>query len=168
MADRVSLTFKGGAKMDRVLKKMEKGLNGAQGVTVGFLADKQYPKAYGTRVEHRITPERTTTSVAQVAFWDEFGNKRIPARPYFRTMIEEKSPSWGDSMAYLARVHGYDGKKIMTNMGIGIQAQLVASIRNWTDPANSPVTVKIKGFNKPLVDEGILQNSVEYRVTARL
>lgn len=166
MAAKVALTFKGGDKLQRHLKKMGAGLGSAKGVTVGFMSDKRYPATHGIRG----TP-RAPIPVAQNAFWQEFGTQGkhpIPARPFFRTMIEENSPRWGESVAHLCKVHNYDARKIMTNMGIGIQAQLVRSIRDWTDPPNAQSTVDIKGFNNPLVDEGIMQNSVEYQVTNKL
>lgn len=163
MAAKVSLDFKGGEKLQRILKKMQTGLGTAKGVSVGFLSDKRYPSTHGVR-----GTARSPVSVAQNAFWEQFGTKNIPARPYFTTMIEEKSPGWGDSLAYLAKATNYDGKKMMTNMGIGIQAQLVASIREWSDPPNAQSTVDIKGFNNPLIDEGIMMNSVEYEVTNKL
>jgi hypothetical protein len=164
----ISLEFKGGEKLQRTLKRMQTGLGTAKGVSVGFLSDKRYPTTYSTRVDHRISPNRKPLHVAQVAFWQQFGTKRIPARPYFTTMIEENSPRWGDSLAHLAKVHNYDARKMMTNMGIGIQAQLVRSIRDWSTPPNAQLTVDIKGFNNPLIDEGIMMNSVEYEVTNKL
>lgn len=145
---------------------MGTGLGTAKGVSIGFMADKVYPSTHGIRG----TP-RAAIPVAQAAFWDEFGtNGKYPSppRPFFRTMIEEKSPDWGDSVAYLCKAHNYDARKVLTNMGIGIQGQLVTSIRTWTDPPNAPATVAIKGFNNPLVDEGIMQNSVEYKVSNEL
>lgn len=167
MARTVSLTFNGGGRMNRVLSLMERRVNNARAVNVGFLASATYPATYSNRLEHRISPRRGAKFVAQAAFWNEFGTATAPERPYFRTMIAEKSPRWGESMAYLARVHNYDARKILTNMGIGIQGQLVDSIRGWDDPPNAPLTVAIKGFNKPLVDEGIMQNSVDFEVVAR-
>lgn len=163
MGEKVTLGFKGGEKLTRTLKRMQTGLGTAKGVSVGFLSDKTYPSTHGIRG----TP-RAALKVAQVAFWDQWGTKRSPARPFFTDMIEKCSPSWGDSLAYLAKAHHYDGKKMMTNMGIGIQSQLVSSIRDWSDPPNAQRTVDIKGFNNPLIDEGIMQNSVEYEVTNKL
>lgn len=177
MSQTVTLDFQGGEKMARILRRMNSNLANARAVSVGFLADARYPHAYKNRVEHRPSPFRSTTSVAQVAFWNEYGtHKRVtgpngqrivhtPPRPFFRTMIAENSPTWGDSMAYLARVHNYDAERILTNMGLGIQAQLQRSIVDWTEPPNAPYTVQVKGFNKPLVDEGIMQREVGYRVT---
>lgn len=149
--------------MKRTLRRMNTGLNTAKGVSVGFLADARYPSTHGIRG----TP-RSPISVAQNALWQNFGTKRIPPRPFFTDMIENNSPRWGESMAYLARVHNYDAKKVLTNMGLGIKAQLVRSIVEWSDPPNAESTVAIKGFNKPLIDEGIMQNSVDFEVTTRL
>jgi hypothetical protein len=167
MARTINLSFNGGSRMNRVLSLMERRVNNARAVNVGFLASATYPSHYSHRVEHRISPKRGTKYVAQAAFWNEFGTVRSPERPYFRTMIAEKSPRWGDSMAYLARAHNYDARAMLTSMGHGIQGQLVDSIRGWQDPPNAPLTVEIKGFNKPLVDEGIMQNSVSFEVVDR-
>lgn len=160
---KVSLSFKGGDKMRRVLRQMNTGLNTAKGVSVGFLASERYPSTHGIRG----TP-RSPVLVAQNAFWQEFGNKYVPERPFFRTMIADKSPQWGESMAYLAKAHNYDARKILSNMGLGIQAQLRGSIREWSDPPNAHRTIDIKGFNNPLIDEGIMLRSVSYEVTTRL
>lgn len=177
MAETVTLGFQGGEKMARVLARMNSNLANARSVSVGFLADARYPHAYRQRVDHRISPNRSTTSIAQVAFWNEYGTHKrvqtaagerivhVPPRPFFRTMIAEKSPEWGDSMAYLARAHDYNAERILDNMGQGIRAQLQDSIRQWQDPPNAPFTVSVKGFNKPLIDEGHMLNHVGYRVS---
>jgi hypothetical protein len=163
----VTVDIKGGEKLTRLLKKMTRGVQTATGVNVGILRDAQYPAAYKNRVEYRISPMRTTTSVAQVAFWNEFGTKWAPARPFMRTTITEKSPKWGDSLAYVLKASGYDAKRAFTSMGQGIQGQIKQTISNWSDPANAKRTVEIKGFNKPLTDEGFLHQNINYEVLTR-
>lgn len=163
-ANSITVDFQGGEKLTRLLKKMTRGVQTATGVNVGVLASAKYPAAYKTRVEYRISPMRSTTSVAQAAFWNEFGTKWMPARPFMRTTIANKSSKWGDSLAYVLKASGYDAKKAFTSMGQGIQGQIKQTIRDWTDPPNAPLTVKIKGFNKPLTDEGILQQHIDYEV----
>jgi hypothetical protein len=163
----VSVEFQGGEKLSRLLKKMNRGVHSATGVNVGVLADARYPAAYKNRVQFRISPMRTTTSVAQVAFWMEFGTKYAPARPFMRKTIDDKSPKWGDSLAYVLKASGYDANKAFTSMGQGIQGQIKATIAHWTDPPNAKLTVAIKGFNKPLTDEGFLQQSINYEVLTR-
>lgn len=146
---------------------MTRNVQTATGVNVGILADAKYPAAYKTRVEYRISPMRTTTSMAQVAFWNEFGTKWMPARPFMRTTINEKSPKWGDSLAYVLKASGYDAHRAFTSMGQGIQGQIKQTIAGWTDPPNAKLTVEIKGFNKPLTDEGIMQQHIDYEVLTR-
>jgi len=168
VADRtISVDFQGGEKLTRLLKKMTRNVQTATGVNIGILADTKYPAAYKTRVEYRISPLRTTTSVAQVAFWNEWGTKWMPARPFMRTTIADKSPKWGDSLAYVLKASGYDAHRAFTSMGQGIQGQIKQTIANWTDPPNAKLTVAIKGFNKPLTDEGIMQQHIDYEVLTR-
>ena len=164
MARTVSLQFKGGDRMGRVLRQMDKRLHTAQSVNVGFLANAQYPAEYHTRLEYRISPKRGTRFVAQAAFWLEFGTKNQPPRPAIRTMVAEKSPRWGESLAYLAKVTNYDATRMLTNMGEGILGQMRESIVNWTSPPNAKLTQEIKGKDKPWIDEGILLNSISYEV----
>lgn len=163
----VTIDLKGGEKLAQLLKKMHRNVNSATGVNVGILSNAHYPAAYKNRVEYRISPMRTTTSVAQVAFWNEFGTKWAPARPFFRTTINEKSPKWGDSLAYVLKASGYDAKKAFTSMGQGIQGQIRQTIAHWAEPPNAKLTVEIKGFDKPLTDEGFLQQNIDYEVLTR-
>lgn len=163
----VSLKFKGGAKMDRTLKIMNSKLGNARAVNVGFLADATYPETYHTRLEHRPSEKRGTRYVAQAAFWLEFGTKKQAPRPAMRTAIEEGSPRWGETLAYLAKVYNYDAQRMMASMGEGIKGQITDSIANWTTPPNRPFTVQVKGFDKPWDDEGILKTKVSYEVVKR-
>lgn len=152
--------LQGGDALKKYLKDIERKVGPGATVQVGFLADAQYPAKHGIRG----TP-RNISSVAQVAFMNEFGTSRMPARPFFRTMIESKSPRWGFALGQNLRATNYNAVAAMTRMGIGIQGQLTASIREWSSPPNAPYTQKVKGFNDPLVDEGIMLRSVDYQVT---
>lgn len=161
----VSLEFKRDPKFQRVLDQIAKRVATAKAVKVGILADATYPATYTTRLEYRIGDgKRTTTSVAQVAFWNEFGTKWTVARPFMQDTIHEYSPRWGESLAYLAKVYNYDAYKMLTSMGEGIVGQIRLTIQGWTSPPNKPLTVYIKGFDKPLTDEGIMLRSVSYEV----
>jgi hypothetical protein len=102
-------------------------------------------------------------SVATVAYWNNFGNARIPARAFFSNMIAEKSPNWGSDLTKVLLAANYDSKIALGRMGVLINDQLVKSIVDW--PAdNAPLTVAIKGFNKGLIDKGVMQRSTGYQV----
>lgn len=102
-------------------------------------------------------------SVATVAFWNNWGTTTAPARPFFSNMIAEKSPSWGEDLAKAVLKVGYDSRKALALMGTRINDQLVQSIVDWPSD-NSPLTAAIKGFNKGLIDQGIMQRSTGYEV----
>lgn len=89
----------------------------------------------------------------------------IPARPFFRHMIAEKSSEWGPSIAKLLKKNNYDADVTLNIMGEGMADQLEASLRAWSDPPNAASTVRAKGFNNPLIDTSFMLNSIAYQVT---
>ena len=102
-------------------------------------------------------------SVATVAYWNNFGTARAPARPFFTDMISEQSPKWGANLAAILVQNGYSSKIALRQMGELINDQLVKKMNDW--PAdNAPLTVVIKGFNKGLVDKGVMLRSTGYEV----
>ncbi len=135
--------------MRKHLIAIEHRLGRGASVRVGFLDRATYPDG---------------TLVAQVAFWNEVGTKRAPPRPFMRSMIASKSPRWGIALGLALKRTRYDARAALRIMGEGISGQLVQSIVNWSDPPNAPSTVAAKGFNKPLIDTGLMQRSVDYQV----
>lgn len=179
-------TLEGGAALKRHLQEIEKQLGAGAHVVVGFLDSATYPakhvEAVGARFKtgkpKRISIEGKSQQsfeneygssvaglpVATVAFWNEFGTVKTPSRPFFRTMIESKSPRWGIGLGIALKKTGYNARNSLAIMGEGIRGQLVRSIRDWSTPANSPYTVKMKGFNKPLIDTAVMVRSADYQV----
>lgn len=102
-------------------------------------------------------------TVATVAFWNNYGTATAKARPFFTNMIEQDSPKWSAELAAAVLKTGYDSRKALGLMGIHINDKLVQAIVDW--PAdNAPLTVAIKGFNKGLIERGIMQRSTDYEV----
>jgi hypothetical protein len=178
-------TVKGGDKLQKYLFNVAQRLGTGGVVRVGFLEDARYPfedrtarlrkgvarlNAVGPRKPNNrafIGPRKqalaTPLPVATVAFWNNFGTKTAPARPFFSNMIAEKSPGWGKKLANVAKAVNYDSRLTLHRMGEGIAGQLVKSIVDW--PAdNAPLTVAIKGFNKGLIDRGIMQRAVGWQI----
>lgn len=176
---------KGGDKLQKYLFNVAQKLGTGGTVRVGFLEGAMYPfqdkasrlragvarlNATGPRkpgARTFIGPRKPTLTpplpVATVAFWNNFGTSRAKARPFFSDMIAEDSPTWGRRLAAVAKASHYDIKLTLARMGEGIQGRLVKKIVEW--PAdNAPLTVEIKGFNKGLIDQGIMQRSTGYQV----
>jgi len=149
----VSLELKGGANLARYLNGLASRVGNAN-VRVGFLENADYPAKFG----------KPALRVAQVAFWNEFGTSRIPARPFFRTMIRTKSSGWGPKLANVLKSTDYDGGRSMALMGQEIQGQLQERINQGFPPPNAPSTVAKKGFDHPLIDKAVMLRAVDFEV----
>ena len=117
-------------------------------VRVGVLENATYPDG---------------TPVAMVAFWNEYGTRTSPVRAFFRTTVSENKKNWVLSVQNLMKMHN-DPKKVMGLIGIHMQEQIVQSINTWSDPPNSAYTIAKKGFDKPLVERGIMMRSIKSEV----
>jgi hypothetical protein len=162
-------TLKGGEKASRYLASIATKLGGGGTVRVGFLEGATYPAAGrqgGKSAKAKRKAQRKQAAalyVATVAFWNEFGTSRTKPRPFFRGMIKRESPTWARKLAALAKVTGYDRRKMFALMGEDIKGALVQSVARW--PAdNAPSTVARKGFNKGLIDTGVMQRAPDYEV----
>jgi hypothetical protein len=145
------VAIKGGLALERRLGELAAKIGEGPTLSVGFLEGATYPDG---------------TSVAMVAAVNEFGApaNNQPPRPFFRTMIAEKSPTWGTSLAATLKATNYDPKAALGLMGEGIKGQLQQSILDLTSPPLSPKTIARKGFDKPLIDSSVMINSVNYVV----
>ena len=117
-------------------------------VRVGVLENATYPDG---------------TPVAMVAFWNEYGTKRIPSRPFFRTTVSEQKKNWVLSVQNLMKMHN-NPQQVMGLIGVHMQEQIVQSINTWSDPPNSAYTIAKKGFDKPLVETALLMRSIKSEV----
>jgi len=152
--------------MRKALQSIADKLGTAGKVQIGFFEDATYPPAYTTRQKFRINGgKRKPVPVAQVAFWNIYGTKKTPPRDFMGAAIRANQSYWPQDIADLAKAHSYDARKVLELMGESIKDDIVHYIEVWSQPPNSKVTVAIKGFNKPLTDEGIMKANVGFRVT---
>lgn len=149
---RIDVKIKGGGNLAKNLQAIARKMSGGA-VRVGFLENATYPSAAGEKTLH----------VAQVAFWNEFGTVRAPARPFFRNMVADQSPQWGAKFAKIVQASGLNNRRALGLMGEHIKDELVKAIVDW--PAdNAPSTVAKKGFNKGLIDTGVMQRAPAYEI----
>lgn len=179
-AKTIDVTLKGGEALERHLKSIKSRLGRGVAVKVGFFESETYEGGtyhFSKTALKGMSPESAAFAsflegkpkfsgpVAQVAFWNEFGTKKTPPRPFMRNTVASKSPRWGNALGMALRRHNYDAARALDDMGQGIQKQVRESITNWTDPPNSKLTRELKGKNKPLIDSGTMRNAVSYEVT---
>ena len=103
-------------------------------------------------------------SVAQVAFWNEYGTATVPPRPFFRNTIAEHKDEWPKQATALMEAGSGDVRQTLELMGEGVKGQIVETIQAFREPPNAAATVKKKGFDKPLIDTGTLWRSIDYEV----
>jgi hypothetical protein len=139
----------GGKKMHLALGALEQKITSGGVLRVGFLEGSKDP---------------TGTSNAQKAFWNEFGTRSAPPRPFFRTTIAQQSKDWGKKLGAALKATNYDGPQALGLLGQSMRDDVENSIAQWSTPGNAPSTVKRKGFDKPLVDKGDMQRAVDYEV----
>ena len=144
----------GGKKLSLALKSIEQKITNAGVLRMGFLEGATYPS----------TKKGGALPVAQVAFWNEFGTIRAPARPAFRTTIKKQSPTWGDKLGKAIKATNYDGQKALALLGQSMRDDLESEIAQWSEPGNAPSTIARKGFDKPLVDSGTMQRAPDFEV----
>ncbi len=144
-------TLTGGDKLTARLAELAKSVTKSATLSVGFLEGATYPDG---------------TSVPLVAAVQEFGApaRNIPPRPFFRHMIAEKAESWPDAVAALLETNDYDATQTLMQTGEAIKGQLHQSIVDTNSPPLAPATIKKKGFSKPLIDTGVMINSIDYKV----
>lgn len=106
----------------------------------------------------------------KIALFNELGveEKHIPARPFLRYSFDLNKDHWAqmmmDGVWDVLRQDSVSPTRIQNRIGKAMQASIKKSIVDWKVPPNSDVTVKIKGFNDPLVDTGHMRDSVMYKV----
>lgn len=183
----VTINLKGGTRLAKKLSALERKVTSAKTVRIGFLEGQKYPASDGgarlaaraataekdghpqwqSRLSAWASWEAThqrDLSIAQVAFWNEFGTTTQKPRPFFRTTISAHSGEWGDALKGYFQASGFNAKIALTTLGIRIKDEIVATIAAW--PAdNRPLTEYIKGFNHGLIDRGTMQRHVDMEVT---
>lgn len=107
------------------------------------------------------------TSVKDVAFWNEFGTKRIPARGYFkRSALKNRRDLREDvkDAAYAVARGRLSCDKALDLIGQQAAAQLRKDLTDFKDPPNAESTIARKGFDNPLIETGHLRSQITHRV----
>ena len=142
---------KGGENVNKYLRQIADRLSKASEMHVGFLAKSRYPDG---------------KPVAMIAMIQDSGapSRGIPPRPFFRNMIANNEAGWAPIIKQALIDNGYDSEKALRVLGEVMVGQLKQSIQDTNDPPLKPSTIKHKGFAKPLIDTGHMQNSIDYEI----
>lgn len=109
----------------------------------------------------------TGTSLVDVAVYNEYGTRHIPARPFMRIASTEHGKKWQEH-AEKAAIAVMDGRikaeravELVGNEVVGDIQQIIGSDKL---EANAPATIKRKKSDSPLIDTGRLRQSISFRV----
>lgn len=152
----VTVQLKGGDQYAKKLESIARRLGNGGALKVGFLGGANYPAKDG----------KPAIPVAQVAFWNEYGTKRAPARPFMRNTIARDMPKWPKYMVQMAPAANYDGNRLLGWFGGRMVGQIQKTINEFKDPPNAPYTVRMKGYDAPLRHTKQMLRSVAYEVVS--
>lgn len=140
------MTVKKTGSLDQALNRLL--VKNEQHVKVGVLDNSKYPDG---------------TSVATVAYKNEYGFKNIPPRPFFRQTIKEQKAAWSELMVKGIKA-GYTVEHALGLVGLSMQNEIQHSIMTWVSPPNAPATVARKGFQSPLRESLLLHDSIKFEL----
>lgn len=154
-----TVEWHGGAALERKLRELNDKLGKAGAVQVGFFESERYTPRHPIR-----GTKRKPLHVAQVAFWNIYGTKRSPARDFMGAAIRGHAGNYGKDLADIGAAVNWDTKRALALLGQLMKEDIQHSIQVWSQPANAKRTQQIKGFNKPLIDDGTMQRAVGVQV----
>ena len=123
-------------------------------VRVGFQEGAAYPNG---------------TPVINVALWNELGTVNMPPRPFIRHTADNNEAKIQAKMqsAVNKLADGASVETVLNELGVFTKGLMQKEIKNGEFEPNKPSTIAKKGSDKPLIDSGLLRQSVNYVVKRR-
>lgn len=135
------------AKIKQLVEQLK--ASGEKAVYVGF------PAEFDKKVEGS-----DNFNLASLAAVLEFGNERIPSRPFLRQTLTENQEKYTALFVKLFE-SGVSIDQIYEQIALIAQGDVQQNIVNGKWTANAPSTIKRKKSSKPLIDTGKLRQSVK-------
>lgn len=135
------------AKLKQLIEQIK--ASSEKAVYVGF------PAEFNEKVEGS-----DNFNLASLAAVLEFGNERIPSRPFLRQTLAENQEKYTALFVKLFE-NGVSIEQIYEQIALIAQGDVQQNIVNGKWTANAPSTIKRKKSSKPLIDTGKLRQSVK-------
>lgn len=135
---------------DEMLKEIKRQAR-KKVLTVGFF-DETYPD--GERI-------------GKIATINEYGvpEHNQPPRPFMRYTVIKNKKKWLDILQDILP-QNMDVERSLNILGDVVADDVSQMIKAFAIPENAPSTIRKKGFNDPLVDTGLMRDSVGWKVGA--
>ena len=108
-----------------------------------------------------------SATLAEIATFNEFGTRHIPMRSFLRSTIDENQSKYIkmiERLAGLAVTSGKDANWVLDMVGLKAKSDVQLKITKLKEPANSPITIALKGSSNPLIDTGRMRASIDWKV----
>ena len=113
--------------------------------------------------------EDNGTDVVDVAAYNELGTSRIPSRPFIRDSVDKHRDKISSVCKSQVRrlVTGATTEDCLKKIGVFGVSLIQEEITKGSFVPNAESTIRKKGSSKPLIDTGIMQQSVIYVIKDR-
>lgn len=129
------------------------------------------------QVKAGFPKSEASASNIEKAIWNEFGTRGgasgggwggpIPERPFMRNAIRNNTSAYRSAMKTSASkiLRGETAiRTVLSKLGIKAQGDIQGEITAFTTPANSQVTIDLKGSSHPLIDTGSMRGAVTWKI----
>lgn len=124
-------------------------------VKIGFQGGKDYYEEDGKHV-----------NVLDIAMFNELGTVNIPSRPFMRKSVDENQSKINAFLEVKRNelANGKSAQAVLNEIGVFMKGLVQEKIVSGSFVANAPSTVEKKGSSRPLVDTGLMRQSVNFEV----
>lgn len=112
--------------------------------------------------------EGTEAKVLAYGTYNEMGTSTIPARSFIRSTADNKRKDWNaltDRLLQSVMDLKQSPMSALRKLGAQAQGDIKHTINTLRTPALKPATIKRKGSSKPLIEDGVMFNAIEYEVS---
>lgn len=105
--------------------------------------------------------------LVDVAVWNEFGARHIPARPFMRIAADKNENKWNryaERCVDAALKNRANINNAVYLLGEQVKSDVQRVIGSRELPANKASTIRRKGSSAPLIDHGDLRRSIGYMI----
>lgn len=140
------------SEVEKWSEDLKEELQSVKGARAGYYKNQAYPDGL---------------QIAENALIQEYGTDRIPPRPFLRNAFEKGKKRWEKHIKENLdpTLSGKKTlKKIMQEVALDVQGEIVRSIDSSIPPPNAPSTIMRKKSSHTLIDSGTLRSSVHSMV----
>lgn len=109
------------------------------------------------------------TETMDIAMWNELGTEHMPSRPFMRDSVDKHIPEISRALDAQkdALLAGATAREILGTVGVFQKDLMQTEIEQGGFVPNAEATIRRKGSDKPLIDTGVMKNSVNFWVVKK-